>query len=128
MHIEKFIDGDSFRKYLNAEVVEVREGYAKVRCTVADSFLNFHGMAHGGMIMALADFAFALAVNSDGVKRSAVSIKIDFLKPAFEGDSITAEAKVSGGGKRLVFCELVVYRGDEPIARGDAIAYGKERW
>ncbi len=128
MHFEGILDRDSFREFLNAEIVEVKEGYARVKCEIRDSFLNFHGTAHGGVIMAVADFAFALAVNSDGVKRSAVSIKIDFLKPAFSGDTIIAEAKVSGGGKRLVFCQIEVYRDRDLIARGDAIAYGKEKW
>ncbi len=128
MDLVKLVENDMFRKYMDAEVLEVKKGYAKVRCAVKREFLNFHGTAHGAVIMAVADFAFALAVNSDGMKRSAVSIKIDFLKPAFGGNDIFAEAEVTGGGKRLVFCELRVYRGGEVIAKGDAIAYGKEKW
>ncbi len=128
MGISRLVDNDLFRKYTGAEVLEVREGYAKVKCKIKRDFLNFHGTAHGAVIMAAADFAFALAVNSEGVKRAAVSIKIDFLKPAFEGDEIIAEAKITGGGRNLVFCELAVYREEEIIARGDAIAYGKEKW
>ncbi len=128
MEPAKLVEKDMFRRHLNAEVLEVKKGYAKVRCTINREYLNFHGTAHGAVIMAVADFAFALAVNSDGMRRSAVSIKMDFLKPSFEGDQIFAEAEVTGGGRRLVFCELVVYRDGEIIAKGDAIAYGKERW
>lgn len=113
---------DNFRDYLKAEVVEVSEGYARVKGVVDEQFLNFHGTAHGSYIMALADFAFALAVNTSDVRRVAVSFRMDFLKPAFEGDELTAEAKIMSG-KRLVFCELKVKRGEEVIAKGDAIAF-----
>ncbi len=124
----KLAENDLFRKHMDAEVLEVKNGHARVKCRIKREFLNFHGTAHGAVIMALADFAFALAVNSDGMKRSAVSIKADFLKPVFEGDEIVGEAEITGGGKRLVFCELRVYKNGEVIAKGDAIAYGKEKW
>jgi len=49
---------------------------------------------------------------------------MNFIKPAFEGDELVAEAKVEGGGKRVKFCLLRVYKGDDLIAEGTAIAYG----
>ena len=42
---------------LNIE--EVREDYARVSMVVRADMLNGHGFAHGGMIFALADSAFA---------------------------------------------------------------------
>src|SRR5215467_3951225 len=45
------------------EIEEAREGYARVRMTVRADMLNGHGTAHGGMIFALADTAFAYACN-----------------------------------------------------------------
>ncbi len=117
------IAGDEFRKYLGVEVVEVSEGFAKVKGVVGKEHLNFHGTAHGAYITALMDFAFALAANSDGIRRAAVSIRVDFYKPAYAGDVLCAEARVIHG-RRIVFCELKVEREGELIARGEAIAYG----
>ena len=117
---------DRFREFLGAEIVEVSEGYARVKGTVSKEYLNFHGTAHGSYIMALADFAFALAANSDNIRRAAVSIRMDFYKPAYEGDELIAEAKIIHG-RKIVFCELKVMRGDDIIAKGEAIAYGKDR-
>jgi len=116
---------DRFREFLRAEILEISEGYARVKGIVRKEYLNFHGTAHGSYIMALADFAFALAANSDNIRRAAVSIRIDFYKPAYEGDELIAEAKIIHG-RKLVFCELKVMRGDNIIAKGEAIAYGKE--
>jgi acyl-CoA thioesterase len=105
------------------EVLEVKEGFARVKARVKREFLNIHGTAHGGFIFTLADVAFGLAVNYDS-PRMAISINMNFIKPAFEGDELVAEAKVEGGGKRVKFCLLRVYKGDDLIAEGTAIAYG----
>ena len=113
---------DKFRKFLGAEVLEISKGYAKVKGIVRGDFLNFHGTAHGSYITALADFAFAIAANSDNVRRAAISIRIDFYKPAYEGDELVAEARISHG-RRVVFCDLVVTRDGNVIAKGEAIAY-----
>ncbi len=117
------LEDDRFRMFLGAEIVKVKRGYAKVKGIVRREYLNFHGIAHGSYIFSLADFAFAIAANSDGVKRVSISIRIDYYKPAHEGDELVAEAKVVHSTKRFAFCELKVLRGDELIARGDAIAF-----
>ena len=116
---------DKFRKFLGVEILEISKGYAKVKGIVREDYLNFHGTAHGSYIIALADFAFAIAANSDNMRRAAISIRMDFYKPAYEGDELVAEARVSHG-KRVVFCDLVVKRGGETIAKGNAIAYAFE--
>lgn len=104
------------------DVLEVKEGFARVKAKVRREFLNVHGTAHGAFIFALADTAFGLAVNYDA-PRLAINVNINFVKPAFEGDELIAEAKVEGGGRRVKFCLLKVYRGEDLIAEGTAIAY-----
>ena len=46
------------------EVEEAGEGFARVAATARLGFLNAHRLAHGSFIFAVADVAFALAVNS----------------------------------------------------------------
>jgi acyl-CoA thioesterase len=72
---------------------EAREGYARVRMTVRADMLNGHRTAHGGMIFALADSAFAYACNSRNEATVAQSATILFLSPASEGDVLIAEAQ-----------------------------------
>lgn len=79
MNLFEELSKDRFREFLGAEILEISERYAKVRGTVRKEYLNFHETAHGSYIMALADFAFALAANSDNIRRAAVSIRIDRL-------------------------------------------------
>lgn len=74
-------------------IEEAREGYARVRMVVRDEMLNGHAQAHGGMIFALADTAFAYACNSRNVATVAQHASIAFLAPAATGDVLFAEAR-----------------------------------
>lgn len=72
---------------------EAREGYARVRMIVRADMLNGHRTAHGGMIFALADSAFAYACNSRDEATVAQGATILFLSAAREGDVLIAEAQ-----------------------------------
>ena len=75
------------------EILEAREGYARICMIVRSDMLNGHGIAHGGMIFALADTAFAYACNSRNVRTVAAQASIVFLDAAREGELLTAEAE-----------------------------------
>jgi acyl-CoA thioesterase len=75
------------------EIEEAREGYARVRMAVTAAMLNGHGTAHGGLIFALADSAFAYACNSRNLRSVAAQASIVYLEPAREGDVLIAEAE-----------------------------------
>jgi acyl-CoA thioesterase len=86
------------------EIEEVREGYARIRMTLRDDMLNGHRSAHGGMIFALADTAFAYACNSRNETTVAQSATISFLAPAAAGDVLVAEAReTSRSGRSGVY-------------------------
>ena len=74
-------------------VDDAREGYALIRMEVREDMLNGHRSAHGGMIFALADTAFAYACNSRNEVSVAQSATIAFLAPAAAGDVLIAEAR-----------------------------------
>ena len=75
------------------EIEEAREAYARVRMLVRPDMTNGHGIAHGGMIFALADTAFAYACNSRNVTAVAAHASISFLSPAKLGETLVAEAE-----------------------------------
>jgi acyl-CoA thioesterase len=75
------------------EIEEAREGYARIRMTLTAGMLNGHGIAHGGMIFALADTAFAYACNSRNLRSVAAQASIVFLDQAREGEVLIAEAQ-----------------------------------
>jgi acyl-CoA thioesterase len=75
------------------EIEEAREGYARIRMTLTAAMLNGHKIAHGGMIFALADTAFAYACNSRNVTTVAAQASVVFLDAAKEGEMLVAEAR-----------------------------------
>ena len=75
------------------EIEEAREGYARIRMRIRPDMLNGHGIAHGGIVFALADTAFAYACNSRNVRTVAAQASIIFLDTAREGDVLIAEAQ-----------------------------------
>jgi acyl-CoA thioesterase len=85
-------------------VEDAREGYALVRMKVRQDMLNGHRTAHGGMIFALADTAFAYACNSRNETTVAQSATISFLAPAQAEDVLFAEAhEASRSGRNGVY-------------------------
>jgi acyl-CoA thioesterase len=99
------------------EIVDAREGYARIRMTVRAEMLNGHGTAHGGMIFALADSAFAYACNGRNLRTVAAQASIVFLDAAREGDVLIAEAK-----EQALVGRSGVYNVSVTAADGRAIA------
>lgn len=75
-------------------------GRARVSMVVRDDMLNGFKTAHGGMIFALADTAFAYACNSRNVMTFAQHAAISFLSPGRPGERLTADAREDAASGR----------------------------
>ena len=75
------------------KIEEARAGYARLSMLVRADMLNSHGIAHGGMIFALADTAFAYVCNGSNHASVAAQASIIFLDKVVEGESLVAEAE-----------------------------------
>ena len=75
------------------KIEEARAGYARLSMLVRADMLNSHGIAHGGMIFALADTAFAYVCNGSNHASVAAQASIIFLEKVVEGESLVAEAE-----------------------------------
>ena len=74
------------------KIDEAREGFARVSMVVRPDMLNGHGFAHGGMIFALADSAFAYVCNGANHASMAAQASIVFLDKVRAGETLVAEA------------------------------------
>lgn len=88
----KCVENDQFARLCGIELVSVGLGKACARMTVDARLYNGVGIAQGGAIFTLADFAFAAASNSHGTVAVAINVNISFLK-AVKSGVLTAEAK-----------------------------------
>ena len=75
------------------EIEEAREGYARIRMALRADMLNGHGIAHGGIVFALADTAFAYVCNGRNLRSVAANASITFLDQAREGEVLIAEGR-----------------------------------
>ena len=101
----------------NIEIEDAREGYARIAMVVRADMLNGKAIAHGGMIFALADTAFAYACNSRNVNTVAQSATVVFVAPGWEGDRLVAEAQEeSQTGRSGVYAVKVRSQNGEIIA------------
>src|SRR5918997_3014433 len=98
-------------------IEEARAGYARLRMALRADMLNGHGSAHGGMIFALADTAFAYVCNGKNEKAVAAQASIVFLGSAEEGETLGAEAEELSTAGRSGVARVAVRTADgRPIA------------
>ena len=128
--VETMMANDAASRALGIELIDQDEGRAVTRMTVRGDMVNGHAMAHGGLIFALADTAFACACNSFGPVTVAASAEIVFVAPARAGDVLVAEAVLRTRFGRSGVYDVTVRRGGEVIAefRGRSHQLGHQVW
>ncbi|MCC6635858.1 MAG: hydroxyphenylacetyl-CoA thioesterase PaaI [Chitinophagaceae bacterium] len=90
---------DLFSQWLGIEVLEIKEGYSKIKMLVRPEMVNGFNIVHGGIAFSLADSAFAFACNNRNNLSVALDTSINFTKPVHVGDILIAEAKELHNGK-----------------------------
>ena len=93
-------------------IEEAREDYARISMVVRADMLNSHGIAHGGMIFALADTAFAYVCNGANHASVAAQASIIFLDKVKEGETLIAEATEVAREGRAGVTRVAVTAGD----------------
>lgn len=97
--VTHMMKNDLFSQWLGIEVVEIKDGYSKIKMTVRKEMVNGFGIVHGGIAFSLSDSAFAFACNNRNVLSVALDTSINFTKPVHVGDELTAEALELHNGK-----------------------------
>ncbi len=123
------IANDTFSQWLGIEVLEVKDGFAKIKMIVRKDMLNGHGVTHGGISFSLADSAFAFASNSHGQKAVSIETSINHIKPIFEGDKLIATAEKESTSKSLGQYIVRVARNNELVGLFKGVVFRKEeKW
>lgn len=122
-------DNDTFAKTLEFEVVESRFGYARARAIAKPEFLNGLGIAHGGFLFSIADFALALAANTDTQSAVSANASINYISPCPAGAVITAEARVVYANNKTGLFDVRIFEDspEKPFAVFQARAIFKQR-
>jgi acyl-CoA thioesterase len=102
------MEGEPIASFLKIKVLELSLGYSRVSMKMLPEYVNFNGVIFGSIIMAVADYAFSLAINSLSLPSLATQFNIHLLAPAAVGDELTAEGRVLRSGKRVGISEMTV--------------------
>ena len=101
-------EGEPIASFLKMRLLEISPGYAKVAMKLVPEYQNFNGLIFGGIVMAVADQAFAYASNSIAYPSIASQFNIHFINAAKVDDELTAECRVVRSGKRVGISEITV--------------------
>ena len=127
MEYKELMKKDAFAAEVGITLEDVAPGSATAKLTIEKKHLNAYGVAQGGSIFTLADFALAAAVNAHGILAFSMQSDIRYLESAFEGDVLTATAEETLLRKRIAQYHISVKRQDgTEVAIFDAICYRKQ--
>lgn len=91
--VEKLLSNDPFSNWMEIEIINVKEGFCKIRCIIREEMINGFNVAHGGIIYSLADTALAFSAATGGAVALALDNSISYTKKAKLGNTLTASSE-----------------------------------
>ncbi|WP_026555952.1 hotdog fold thioesterase [Arthrobacter sp. 35W] len=109
---------DRASAWLGISVLSLGDGAATIAMTLRPEMTNGFGIAHGGMLFAFADSAFALACNPAGADAGTVTVAsgvdVNFLAPVRAGQQLTAVATRRSQNGRSGLYDVQIFADDGP--------------
>lgn len=91
---------------------------------IDERHVNARGLAHGGVLAALADVALGYATSGSQyppVRLTTASLTIDFAGSVKNGETIIATVDVQHVGRRLAFANCYLRCGERRVVRASAV-------
>jgi len=116
-----------FAQLVGYRVSAWRDDHAEVSLEIREEHLNRSGVLHGGVMTTLIDSAcgYCGCYSPDPARprrAMTVSLTCHFLGPVREGDRLIAEARRTGGGRQIFFCDCkVVNQEGRLVAEGSGV-------
>ena len=102
------MENSPYGRRLGFHLLELSEGYARVSVTLRPEHTNFLGMTDGGLVMSLADYAFACSCNTFGQVRVAAQFSTNFVSAPAMNSDLLAEGRTIHAGKTMALTEISV--------------------
>ena len=127
--VNKMMLHDKFSQWLGIEVLDIKEGYSKIKMNVREEMVNGFGIAHGGIAFSFADSAFAFACNNRNNLSVALDTSINFTKAVNVGDTLFGEAiEIHNGRSTGLYLITITNQNNEQVAhfKGNCFRTGKK--
>lgn len=107
-----YVQWNHFGKMLGMDFNVVEAGVVEYQLEVKEMHLATMNASHGGVQAALMDAVLGVAalseVCTEGKVVSTVNLSVNYLSPAFLGDTMFAKGKVIKRGKSLLFTQAEI--------------------
>jgi len=113
---DRMMAKDRFSEWLGIEVMDIKEGYCKLKMIIREEMCNGFEIAHGGISFSLADSALAFASNSHGRHALSIETAISHIKPLKTGDTIIATATEKNKSNKIGIYEVRVENEKKELA------------
>lgn len=120
------VNSSAYYQLLGFEVVDLAEGYARLRMPASEKLLQFQGAVHGGAIYSVADAAVAIALlTTCESEEQVVTIegKINYLAPVQAGKEISAVGRLVQRGRQIALGEVEVRDNTDRLVAKGLITY-----
>jgi uncharacterized protein (TIGR00369 family) len=113
--LKNVLANQAFSVSLGAQINLSSDGVVELLVPITSRVQQQHGFVHGGVIAYLADNAMAFAGGTVLGNSVTLEFKINYLRPAKDGDHLLALATVVGKGQSQAVCrcDVFVVSGDE---------------
>lgn len=126
--LDIMLHNDHFSEWLGIKVLDSGLGYSLLKFTIRKEMLNGFHTVHGGVLFSAADSAFAFACNSHGQINVALECSMTFLRPVFEGNELTVEAKEINRTKKTGLYEITLTNQENKlVAKFKGVSYNTEK-
>ena len=109
---------------LVGKVLKIEQKYAEVSLKITNEMVvDDFGLAHGGFVFGLADYAAMVAINQPTVVLGKAEVK--FMKPVVLNDEVNAKATVSdeGNGKKIPVDVISHNQHNEMVFEGTFVCF-----
>jgi len=100
------------------------QGHSIIAMRIEEKHLNIRDIAHGGMLVTLADSALGIALSKTSKPPLAmvtVSLTTDFADSAQRSDWVEAHVDIQRIGKRLAYANCYLHVGEKRILRASGV-------
>ena len=123
------LENDPFSRWLGIEILECDAGNCQLGMHVREDMLNGLGVAHGGVVYALADSALAFISNCGGRKAYSIETSINHIETVTVGDYLVASCIIDETKRNVGFHIIEVRCKEKRVALFKGVVYRtKKEW
>ena len=122
--IIRFYHNNTFLDYIHVRIVPIENGQVRLELPIDEQHVNLYGIAHGGVLMTMADTAMGAACLVYNKKVVTISLSMEFMHAVPLTQKILTSASVLHNGTRTMTCECEILSEEGKLfAKAHAIFY-----